>query len=79
MIIEQEDIGKRRNCSQVDEIGGWIVEMREGGMIRGFRGGIMVMTMVMVMTVVMVMTTLLVMLIVTILVRMRVGEMMRVS
>ena len=53
--------------------------MREGGMIRGFRGGIMVMTMVMVMTVVMVMTTLLVMLIVTILVRMRVGEMMRGS
>ena len=54
--------------------------MREGEMMREFRGGIMMMTMkmVMVMTVVMVMTTLLVMLIVTILVRKREGEMMRV-
>ena len=57
--------------------------MREGEMMREFRGGIMMMTMkmVMVMTVVMVMvmTIILVMLIVTILVRMREGEMMRGS
>ena len=67
----------------MDEIGGWIVELREGEMMRGFRGGIMMMTMkmVMVMTVVMVMvmTIILVMLIVTILVRKREGEMMRGS